>query len=502
MTQFPQGYLQCVEGADRGRVVSVDLQPFSIGSSDDNALVIRGRAVPDHLALLVYTHEGGWRIQAVGSGVRVAGEEVKERRLRDGDAILLGPSTWRFLSALPVSPPKEKMSGSRKRAVVAVAVVLIVAGASAGLWTARRWQSPLPASLDASQIKAQGMKAMKEKEWGRALEALGSIPAGPAPDPEIQALAAQAESELKHSRTWEEARLLRGKERYQDALNLLDQIPAASAYAPEAKRLREEIQNEMAEKSWAEAQARFRNKEWGEARRAARSVLKGAPGHAGASRLLGEIDRQEKKARGGGKRAVGPPKGPEQPSWIEPYLSGEWEKARGLLAKEREEARDDLKTLRAKEVFDRLAAVEEALREGTRQMENRRIPEAAGAWEKAAALEKSLGLDKTSRPVAEMGKRLAQEYARMGQEAFGQKAFAAAYGHWARALRQDAGMEEARQGLARLRKIAAELFEEAYRLEASDRKAALRKYEEVLTLVSPEDDLHQKAAARLQGGAE
>ncbi len=381
-------------------------------------------------------------------------------------------------------------------AVVGAAAVAL----AAGVWVGVRFKAQPPASADPAALKVQGMNLIKDREWGKALEVLGSILPESGPDPEAQVLVAQVESEIRNKRAWEEARLLREREGFKEALVVLEQIPAASVYAPEAVTAREEVRKEVTARNRSEARARMESKEWAAARQAARSSLQWEPRDSEGLQLIREIDRAEKLARTAGRSARQPvrEKGSETPAWVEPYLAGDWQSARTALGKDLEGKADESKVLRAKEVLGWLEAIEAALREGNRLAEAGKIPEASSQWEKAVSLERGLALQGHSRPVAELGKRLADESARLGQESFAQKAYPAALKLWLGALRHVPEHEAARQGLARLRKIAQDIYEEAYRLEGADRKAALRKYEEVLRIVSAEDEFHRKAKERLQ----
>lgn len=495
--------IECVAGPQRGRIVRVDVEPFSIGRSEDNALVLSKPSVPEHMAILARGADRRWRIQVVdpSSSVRIGGTETRDGFLRDGDLVEIAGSSWRLREGASAA---SQAAGARRRlsrrflwpAVVGAAAVAL----TVGVWVGVRFKAQPAAPADPAGLKAQGMKLIKDREWGKALEVLGAVLPESGPDPEAQILVAQVESEIRNKRSYEEARLLLERKGFREALAVLDQIPAASAYAAEAATLRESARKDLAEKFRSEARARMERKEWAEARQAARSSLQWEPRDSEGLQLIREIDRREKLARTAGRSARQPvrEKGSETPAWVEPYLAGDWQAARTLLGKDLEGKADESKILRAKEVLGWIEAIEAALREGNGLAEARKIPEASSHWEKAVSLEKGLALAGQSRPVAGLGKRLADESARLGQEAFAQKAYPAALQQWLGALRQVPEHEVARQGLAHLRKIAQNLYEEAYRLEGADRKTALRKYEEVLKIVPEEDEFHRKAKERLQ----
>jgi tetratricopeptide (TPR) repeat protein len=503
VTLLPRASIECVAGPQRGRIVRVDVEPFSIGRSEDNALVLPKPSVPEHMAILARGADRRWRIQVVdpSSSVRIGGTETRDGFLRDGDLVEIAGSSWRLREGASAAP---HAAGAGRRlskrllwpAVVGAAVVAL----AVGVWVGARFKAQPAAPADPAGLKAQGMNLIKDREWGKALEVLGAVLTEGGPDPEAQILVAQVESEIRNKRLWEEARLLREREGFKEALAVLEQIPAASAYAPEAATLRKEIRKNITARHRSEARARMERKEWAEARQAARSSLQWEPRDSDGLQLIREIDRREKLARTTGRTARPPvrEKGSETPAWVEPYLAGDWQAVRTLLGKDLEGKADESKTLRAKEVLGWLEAIEGALREGNSLAKAGKIPEASSHWEKAVSLERGLALRGQSRPVAELGKRLADESARLGQESFAQKAYPAALQQWLGALRHVPEHEAARQGLARLRKIAQNLYEEAYRLEGADRKAALRKYEEVLRIVPEEDEFHRKAKERLE----
>lgn len=502
MTLLPRASFECVAGPQRGRIVRVDVEPFSIGRSEDNALVLSKPAVPEHMAILARGADRRWRIQVVdpSSSVRIGGTETRDGFLRDGDLVEIAGSSWRLREGALAAP---QATGARRRlsrrflwpAVVGAAVLAL----AAGIWAGARFKAQPPAPADPARLKTQGMKLIKDREWGKALEILGAISSEGGPDSEAQILVAQVESEIRNKRLWEEARLLREREGFKEALAVLEQIPAASAYAAEAATLRESARKDLAEKFRSEARARMERKEWAEARQAARSSLQWESRDSEGLQLIREIDRREKQTRTTGRAGRQPvrEKASGPPAWGQPYLDGDWKAARAELGKDLE-AKTEEKVSRAKEILGWLEAIESAVGEGNKLAEALKIPEAGSHWEKAVSIERGLGLTGQSRPVASLGKRLADEYFRLGQEAFAQKAYPAALQQWLGALRQVPEHEAARQGLARLRKIAQNLYEEAYRLEGADRKTALRKYEEVLRIVPEEDEFHRKAKERLQ----
>ncbi len=503
MNRLLHVHLECVAGPDRGRSVSVDLEPFSIGRSEDNALVLTGPAVPEHLAVLVRGADSRWRIQVLdpSSSVRIGGANTRNGFLREGDLVEIGGSSWRLREGASAVPQAVRLKRRPRRrllwpAVIGAAVVVLAAGA----WVGVRFKAQPAPPADPAGLKAQGMALIKEREWGKALEVLGAVLSEAGPDSDVQALVAQVESEIRNKRAWEEARALRGREKFHEALAVLEQIPAASTYAPDAAKLREEVRKSGGQRYLSEARARMEKKEWSEARRAARLALQFEPRNSEVLLEASEIDRREKLGKAAGRSSKQPAqgKGPETPAWIEPYLAGDFEKARASFGKDLEGKPDDPKVLRAKEVSGWIEAIEAALREGNRLADALKIAEASSHWEKAVSLERGLALQMHSRPVVALGKRLADESARLGQESFSKKAYAAASEHWLRALRHAPEHETARDGLNRLRKVAQVLYEEAYRIEGADRKAALKKYEEVLRIVPEGDEFHRKARERLQ----
>lgn len=502
MTFLPRASFECVAGPQRGRIVRVDVEPFSIGRSEDNALVLPKPSVPEHMAILFRGADRRWRIQVVdpSSSVRIGGTETRDGFLRDGDLVEIAGSSWRLREGASAAP-RAAYAGRRtsKRLLLPALVVAAAIALAGGVWMGARFKAHPPAAPDPAGLKVQGIQLIKEREWGKALEVLGAIPPGGGPDSEAQALIAQVESEIRNKRSYEEARLLLERKGFKEALAVLDQIPAASAYAAEAAALRESVRKEFAAKHRSEARAKMETKEWAEARQAARSSLQLEPKDSESLQLIHEIDRREKLSQTTGRTARQPvrEKGSGPPAWGQPYLAGDWQTARAELGKDLEAKADESKIARAKEVLGWLEAVESALGEGNKLAEAGKMSEASSRWEKAVSIERGLGLGGQSRPVASLGKRLADEYSRLGQESFAQKAYPAAFQHFIGALRHVQDNEAARQGLARLRRIAQDLYEEAYRLEGADRKAALRKYEDVLKIVTEEDEVHGKARERL-----
>ena len=498
-----KAYLSCMDGPGRGRVVLIEIEPFSIGRSEDNALVLPGPAVPDHLAVLVREADRRWRIQVLdpSSSVRIGGAEAMDGFLRDGDLVEIGGSSWRLMEGTS-GAPRAVHAGRRtlRRLLWPTVVGAAAVALAAGIWVGVPFKTQPAPLADPAGLKTQGMNFIKDREWGKALEILGAILPDGGPDPEAQILVAQVESEIRNKRSWEEDRLLREREGFKEAMAVLEQIPAASVYAPDAATLREDIRKEVTARHRSEARVRMERKEWVEARQAARSSLQWEPRDFEGLQLIREIDRREKLARTAGRSARQPvrEKGSGTPAWIEPYLAGDWENARTMIGKDLEGKADEPKVLRAKEALGWVEAIEAALREGNTLAEAGKIPEASSQWERAVSLERGLVLQGQSRPVAGLGKRLADESARLGQESFAQKAYPAALKLWLGALRHVPEHEAARQGIARLRNIAQDIFEEAYRLEGADRKAAVRKYEEVLRIVPEEDEFHRKTKERLQ----
>ena len=88
--------LRWVEG-DVQRRLRLDTSPSGVGRAGDNALVLKDFSVSRHHARLERRGDTWWVVD-LGStnGVKVNGRRVGSTRLRPGDQVTIGTTTFRF----------------------------------------------------------------------------------------------------------------------------------------------------------------------------------------------------------------------------------------------------------------------------------------------------------------------------------------------------------------------------------------------------------------------
>jgi hypothetical protein len=103
------GWLILNPGRREARVLPLSPLPFDLGRRSDNHLVLSDDGDLSRAHCRFHQREGRWYVVDRGStnGTWVGGERVLERRLRGGESLRMGGSTFRFLCREPDTPPDE-----------------------------------------------------------------------------------------------------------------------------------------------------------------------------------------------------------------------------------------------------------------------------------------------------------------------------------------------------------------------------------------------------------
>ena len=112
----PQPFLVMRQGPQPNQVYPIDKEVLTIGSSEENDIVIPDENVSPHHALITRRGED-WVVEDLGSGI---GTWVNEKRiskgviLRQGTRINLGPNVMLTSEGETLSPPQTKSKGGCK----------------------------------------------------------------------------------------------------------------------------------------------------------------------------------------------------------------------------------------------------------------------------------------------------------------------------------------------------------------------------------------------------
>lgn len=235
-------------GALRGRDMPLRKTVVKFGRiPDGNDLVI------DHPSISRshgrFQFEGGqWRVydNKSANGIRVNGEEYGMSPVRPGDSLELGHVKFRFCAPGEAFTPPREVAPSRpadddfrapKKSKMPVAIgavaAVVVLGAAGAYFAFNKKENA--ADTAGAEVCSKGRSAFINERWAEAVKQLTLARELRVDCGDVEAMLAKSKLEAEAKGSLDEAELLLAEGKFRQALNLLKEVPAESAYGAEAR---------------------------------------------------------------------------------------------------------------------------------------------------------------------------------------------------------------------------------------------------------------------------
>ncbi|MBI5788661.1 MAG: FHA domain-containing protein [Candidatus Schekmanbacteria bacterium] len=138
-----------------------------------------------------------------------------------------------------------------------------------------------------------------------------------------------------------------------------------------------------------------------------------------------------------------------------------------------------------------------AFNKGLEYYQNGQNVQAFNEWQQVLEIDQDLLGDKKSTFTRQISKYMADEHYKEGLTYYKKGMFQEAFGHWNTGLNLNPEHAQIKEETAKLALKAKQLYQEAYILEAANPNIARQKWQEVLTIVPPDNEYYKKAQTKL-----
>ncbi len=525
--------LLCLTGVVKGREFPIGEGRTVIGRKEKEGIqiVLDDAMVSRHHAEII-GDEGEYIIRDLESrnGTKVNGRRVRERVLRNGDRIKIGRSEFRVainraaadggadLGRIVDAVGDVIYGKPHVTALVGAAVFLV---AVVFLYPAVRHRGRGAAAHEGREANTslhRAEEAVREENFSLARELIYQLLVARPNDPEAQALLKKANDEETSLQAMREFQGLKSQGKTEEALQVLRKVPQGSMYYPRAQAEQKSIRETAIEPLLKDAMDFLKGKKWAEARGKLEEVLEKDPENIVALAFLDVLNAWEAsppgKRTGRGRepaKDTDPAKGGTR-SELVPYpgVSG-----RGLH--ESSASGGDALSLYGRGRLDEAIAhweshpAEENARERLvlaasvgKYMKKAEDNGRAGQWDEAIGdLTKALGFHEKIAgerrgPIGEkILSALADAYSAKGEECARGDRYSEAFRLFRQALDAQAGSTRAKNGMALLEQKAGEFFRQAYVLEKVNPEEAMVKWNQILTMVPPDNEYYSKSREKI-----
>jgi pSer/pThr/pTyr-binding forkhead associated (FHA) protein/tetratricopeptide (TPR) repeat protein len=516
------------EGGKPSQEFPLEADEFRIGSDAENDIVLTGTYVSRKHARIVRAEDTFTIIDSSSNGTFVNGERITEHELEDGDSIKIVDHELQFLiseapgRASPAGDDADKkkkvriavLAGASVVLVVLIVVMISLPSSKKTTTTSDSGTAPLEtASFNAVLDEADTLVA--QERWEEALAKLEAIqttsPAYLAAQRKMQAI----RSEIKCVEAKPEILRLIGEEKFAEAGNLLQGMPASSRCAEsvrleyEAKRAdfcnnnltlaREQLELEAPEEATAfvdkclsampDNQEALQIAKLIEEKTGSAASTEPEPETAtDTAAVSAEIEKNREVARATYDRA------------IRAYLQGDVSSAISNLkniASLGLPSGDAMKVRAAREL-EILRDAKRRYDAGTSYYENGDTTKAYGEWTAFLAYNGKLDSGRKGTLYRDVADKMTATYCRFATQKYNNKDYADAFEWWWKAKEVDPDNAAAKEGLTALEKMAIKEYREGYMLAArGSEEAAAKNFRNVLQLVPENHEYYLKAQKKL-----
>lgn len=530
--------LVALAGPKAGARFDLGADEVVIGRSDEVGISIPDVSVSRRHATFVQQTDGAFFINDLGSGngTKINGVRVVSGTARHGDEIAVGDSvlqlidenapppvrgrkvpakvtgevandgaSTRFNNPKIAAPPPVVAAGAqagnkrlRVYAIVGVALVAVfVVAAIAKNRDPERKQVAASVDSEAETLFRDAKGLAFNHKWIEAVRKAEDALELSEDDGVIEQFLEKARVEAKHQQQVAEAKEKLGALDFKGAGELLAQVPRIADVGPQARELRQKI-DQAIESTLAQA-SDLAKSDKDQAKTLVARVLDAEPAHAGARALLETLEKPEP--------VVAAPKGTKQPQSAAPstapkpvvarppdsqnsvaheaYIAGDLTRALQLA----EEAGDPTGAALAKQI----RAFDTNYRQGMQLAKEERAAEAVKTLGVAVNIDKSIAGAKRSKPGAEARLQLANMEYLLGIYCKGDEGLPCAARHFRAALSADPSHQLASKQLNKVEARAREIYTEAYVMKGNSPDRALRFFKISRDSLLPSDETYQKA---------
>ncbi|MDF1565201.1 MAG: FHA domain-containing protein [Deltaproteobacteria bacterium] len=553
-----RGKLTIIAGKEQGKVIELRDGSQTMGRSKEADVCLLDIQVSRKHCELVADNNGVLlRDLGSGNGTMVNGRPITETRLVHGDEVEIGDHVLRFdeqgpiatalapavspvsgRAGAPMAPAgsaaagpmpsvvasrrarRKAEGGNQKKKLLLVAGIAAIVVVGVGLKMAGKKDVAGPAGAEPSQkLQIQkefraGLDLFKVDKYPEALAKFEQVLAADPRHVQAKKYIDATNREMAATKALAEGnRLLRDGD-FGGAAGAFARVPSESLKYAEAERGLNQVKQVEADKFVEEGEQRLLEGALADARMAFDRALGVLPGHSGAiagmdkvqareSENLANARMTEAQRRAAEKAAAAAAAGrahaayraelaPGEAAFDKKEFNSALSKFEGLSSSS---ANPKVRSAAAKKAAA-LKAFKPAYDKGMAAVKARKADEAVKSLN--TALSKAKVINEDGKVYNEVQKQLSDMLYLQGRVAFNADRYGEAYSAWAKALRINPGQSYAKDGLRDLKNKGKELYLEGYTQKTLNRGAAVRKFNQVVSMTPSDYEYHIKAKQQLE----